>query len=48
MPELAYPDALPAVPFGADVLSIDVLHTTLFCDDRFEATTKLWNDLAAV
>ncbi|KAG7449875.1 uncharacterized protein BT62DRAFT_928633 [Guyanagaster necrorhizus] len=29
-------------------LSIDVLHTTLFCDDRFEATTKLWTDLAAV
>ncbi|KAK0195956.1 hypothetical protein F5146DRAFT_311676 [Armillaria mellea] len=35
-------------PLTLTSLSIDVLHTTLFCDDRFEATTKLWKDLAAV
>ncbi|KAK0486363.1 hypothetical protein IW261DRAFT_793440 [Armillaria novae-zelandiae] len=35
-------------PLALTSLSIDVLHTSLFCDDRFEATTKLWKDLAAV
>ncbi|PBK87031.1 hypothetical protein ARMGADRAFT_1168901 [Armillaria gallica] len=35
-------------PLALTSLSIDILHTTLFCDDRFETTTKLWNDLAAI
>ncbi len=34
-------------PLALTSLFIDILHTTLFCDDKFEATTKLWNDLAA-